>query len=191
MDIPPCLPILSYLFSLIHPLKFYYRIPKEGFYRAESSMSMRIIDRPPTLAFSLIALVIILHFLIPSYYLIPFPLTLFGLPLMVLGAWITIWGKTTFQRLKTPVPFSKPKKLVQTAPFSFSRNPMYLGFMIFLVGVFVIFGSVITLLAPVIFFLVINFKRIPKEEKIMRQTVGKKYINYKKKVRRGRWKGKI
>jgi len=69
-------------------------------------------------------------------------------------------------------------------PFKFSRNPMYIGLVNVSLGVSLLFGTVIFLLAPILLFLTLNFYNIPYEEKKMEKIFGKEYLEYKKKVRR-------
>ena len=141
--------------------------------------------RPPVLALLIIIISAVLHFTYPIKQLIYFPYNLLGITGLVIGFWILAWGKKTFGKLDTPLsPGEKPKNLVTSGPFKFTRNPMYLGFVIFLLGVAVLFGSLVAFISPVIFFLIIHFAFIPFEEKLMEKTFGKKYLDYKRNVRK-------
>jgi len=146
--------------------------------------SVSKVFRPPIVAFSLIAISVILDFVFPIKQIILFPYTLFGLNGIILGLGLALWGKKTFEKLETSVRFGKPTKLVTSGPYTFTRNPMYLGFVIFLLGIAVLLGSIIAFISPVGFFLVMNFVFIPFEEKWVGKIFGKKYIEYKKRVRR-------
>jgi len=141
--------------------------------------------RPPVLALLIIIISATLHFSFPVRQLIYFPYNLLGITGIVVGIWLAAWGKETFQKLDTPVkPGEKPKNLVTSGPFKFTRNPMYFGFVISLLGIAILFGSLIAFISPVIFFLIIRFAFIPFEERLVRKTFGKKYLDYKKRVRR-------
>jgi len=61
---------------------------------------------------------------------------------------------------------------------------MYLGMLIILIGIAILMGSLITFIFPIIFFVIINWFFIPMEEKNMEIKFGKKYSEYKNKVRR-------
>ena len=50
-------------------------------------------------------------------------------------------------------------------------------------GIAIILGSLVTILAPVAFFLTMQIFFIPDEEKAMEQTFGQEYLDYKKRVR--------
>jgi len=141
--------------------------------------------RPPFIALFLIIISIVLHYNFPILKLINFPYNLFGISGIVIGLWLAFWGRMTFEKNGTPViPGEKPKVVVSTGPFNFTRNPMYLGFLISLLGLSVILGSLVSFIAPIGFFLIINLFMIPFEEILMEKTLGKKYNVYKSKVRR-------
>jgi len=145
---------------------------------------MKVVLRPPLVAFSLILISVILHFIFPIKIIIALPYTLFGIFGIIFGLGLALWGKKTFEKLKTSVRFGKPTKLVTSGPYTFTRNPMYLGFVIFLLGISVLLGSIIAFIAPLMFFIIMNFGFISFEEKWMEKIFGKKYREYKKRVRR-------
>ena len=140
--------------------------------------------RPPIIGLFLIILSMILHFWVPIKKIIVFPYSLLGIVGIVLGLGIVLWGKETFQRLGTSVRFEKPKKLVMSGPYRSTRNPIYLGYIIILLGISVLLGSIIAFVSPVTFFLIMNFIVIPFEEEWLKRIFGKKYEKYKKQVRR-------
>jgi len=144
-----------------------------------------LILNPPQIILALIVISIGLHYNFPIKQIIYFPYNLLSITGIVVGVWLAMWGKKTFRKLDTPLrPGEKPKKVVTEGPFKFSRNPIYLGFVIFLLGVAVLFGSLVAFISPVIFFLIIYFVFIPFEEKLMEKTFGKKYLDYKRNVRK-------
>jgi len=144
-----------------------------------------LLFRPPIFALALIILSIILHFTYPVGKIINYPINLLGIVGLVIGLYIALKGKNTFQKLGAPViPGKKPKIIVREGLFKFTRNPMYLGFIIFLLGIAVLLGSIVALISPMVFFLIINFIFIPFEERLMERTFGKKYLEYKKQVRK-------
>jgi len=61
---------------------------------------------------------------------------------------------------------------------------MYLALTIILLGISFLNGSWLVLLAPVFFFITIRIFFIPMEESKMEKLFGKKYLQYKNKVRR-------
>ena len=104
---------------------------------------------------------------------------------MIGGITLIVLSTNLFKKSGTPKsPFKKPKAIVTSGPYRFTRNPMYLGVTTTSLGIATLFGTLIVFLAPLFFFLTINATFIPREEKLLRQIFGKEYLAYKKKVRR-------
>ena len=61
---------------------------------------------------------------------------------------------------------------------------MYLGMLLILLGISILTGNPISLIFPVLFFIIINKKFVLPEEKNMEDIFGKKYQEYKDKTRR-------
>ena len=61
---------------------------------------------------------------------------------------------------------------------------MYLGLAAILLGFALFFGSPTMLIAPVLFFLVIDRRLIPEEETTMERLFGEQYLDYKRRVQR-------
>ena len=60
------------------------------------------------------------------------------------GVALAIAAERAFKRAGTAVlPFTEPSAVVTTGPFAFSRNPMYLGMMLCLVGWAILLGSLV------------------------------------------------
>jgi protein-S-isoprenylcysteine O-methyltransferase Ste14 len=140
---------------------------------------------PPLLYQIAIVLLILFHFLFPIAKIIHFPFNLIGIIIFVLGAGFAINAKRLFQKTNTPIkPSDLPINLHQRGPFRFSRNPMYLGISIGLLGIAIILGSVSAFLFPIMFFVVMDLVFIPHEEKAMQSAFGEEYQLYKSKIHR-------
>jgi protein-S-isoprenylcysteine O-methyltransferase Ste14 len=61
---------------------------------------------------------------------------------------------------------------------------MYLGVLIWLIGLAILLGSLIAFLFPILLFLLANFLVIPVEEKDLQGIFGEQFIEYKRRVRR-------
>ena len=140
---------------------------------------------PPTYLLSCIIIAIALHYLLPCYYLLEFPYRYLGIPLILIGLWLNIWADGIFKRAQTTVkPLEKPSALTTHGPFKFTRNPMYLGMVIGLIGLAVVLGSVTPFLVPLIFYLIVVNAYMPHEEKYLEEVFGPRYLEYKRHVRR-------
>ena len=133
----------------------------------------------------LIALPILLHYLIPVMIVIPRPYSYLGAVLMLLSLALMTWTAMLFREERTSFQLrGESSALVTSGPFRFSRNPMYLGMLTWLVGLAVLLGSLIAFLFPILFFLLANLVVIPPEEKRMEHLFGEQFIEYKRRVRR-------
>jgi protein-S-isoprenylcysteine O-methyltransferase Ste14 len=133
----------------------------------------------------LIALPILFHYLIPVMIVIPKPYSYLGVALMLLGFVLMAWAAMLFRKVGTNFQLhGGGSVLITSGPFRLSRNPMYLGMLIWLIGLAILLGSLITFLFPALFFLLANFLLIPLEEKDIEQKAGKEFIEYKRHVRR-------
>ena len=139
---------------------------------------------PPFYFFASIVIMILCYFIIPALNLDLFPFNLTGLVFLFFGIFLIIKCTIVFNRENTTLQNEKPSSFVKKGFYRHSRNPMYLGGLIFLVGLAIMLGNIISFTIPVVFFLVMNFLCIPIEEKIMSDIFKDKYKEYKKKVRR-------
>jgi len=77
----------------------------------------------------------------------------------------------------------QPQQLITTGPYAFTRNPVYLGHFIFLIGLALTLQSLLaTILAVVI--AVTFHKRILRDETRLAEVFGQEYFEYKSHVRR-------
>ena len=105
----------------------------------------------------------------------------------VAGGVIEIISLATFFRAKTTVNPLKPENantLVVSGLYKISRNPMYLGLLLFLVGGAIWFGNLVALAGPVLYFIYITWSQIKPEERILREKFGAEYDAYCAQVRR-------
>ena len=141
--------------------------------------------KPPHIAISVLALALLLDYWFPQLRFILGGYRYIGVLIFVLGLSMTFTSFYLFKKNKTPIlPGQKPTFVVMAGPYTFTRNPMYLGVTTALTGVAVYIGNLLSFISPIIFFMATNFFYVPREEKLMEQLFGKKYLDYKKKVRR-------
>jgi len=140
---------------------------------------------PPLLAGVLVLVTLALHFMLPEERNVGWEQVI-GLLLVAVGAGVSSFAAAIFQaRETTRKPWGEPTKFVEQPPFTWTRNPMYLGLTTTLLGLAIFFGSIaMLLLAPVVFFAVIDRIVIPREEETMERIFGQDYVAYKDRVRR-------
>ena len=135
--------------------------------------------------------ILILYFALedsPYYYL--------GFLMLLFGELIRIWavsyagGETRTRKVGAPT-------LCTSGPYSFTRNPLYLGNMFMYIGIAMVAGApnIILMISTVFSFFIIQYTFIVSlEEETLTTLFGEQYINYKKHVpaifpRLRPWKG--
>ena len=107
--------------------------------------------------------------------------------ILLMGLTVAMAGVFSFKESDTTVNPTTPQKatfLVTTGVYQFTRNPMYLGFFLFLVSWAVYLSSLVSLVMPVFYVLYMNKFQIIPEEKILNSIFGEEFDVYKKRVRR-------
>ena len=98
---------------------------------------------------------------------------------------LDVWAASLFRESRTSLKLrGGVASLITDGPFGFSRNPIYLGIMMALLGLAIFLGSLMVFLYPVLFFILFQFVIIPLEERRMEEAFGEVYLEYKRKVRR-------
>ena len=103
------------------------------------------------------------------------------------GLSFDLMGLLEFRKHATTISPLSPNKsalVVSSGIYRITRNPMYLGMAIVLVGVTIAFGSAIGLLMVLVFVLYITRFQIKPEERILEAKFGEAFVDYKAKVKR-------
>jgi len=139
---------------------------------------------PPLLALALVLVTLALHFMLPEEHSVG-GYQVIGLIVVALGAGLSSFAAAIFTaRDTTRKPWGEPTAFVAMPPYTWTRNPMYLGLVTLLLGLAIFFESIAMLLAPAVFFAVIDRMVIPREEETMERLFGQDYAAYKDRVRR-------
>jgi protein-S-isoprenylcysteine O-methyltransferase Ste14 len=108
-----------------------------------------------------------------------------GWLLVALGGFLLLWAAWSMFRHHTTVnPYKGVVQLVQSGPFSFSRNPIYLGDSIIYFGVMLIWGMLWPLLLYPVVWAAIRYGVIRHEEAHLAARFGEAYAHYCRRVRR-------
>jgi protein-S-isoprenylcysteine O-methyltransferase Ste14 len=121
----------------------------------------------------------------------PFPLLPRSLA-APLGAFLVVaaialfsYSVAKFRAAGTPVPARKPTSMVvRTGPYRFSRNPIYLAFSLFQLGIAIWVNSVWLLATLVGAVALMHYFVIRREEEYLERRFGAQYLDYKASVRR-------
>lgn len=109
------------------------------------------------------------------------------LTLILFGMLFCIAGVISFKLAKTTTNPLKPEaasSLVVSGIYKYSRNPMYLGFALFLLAWSVYLASVMSIVGVVVFVCYMNQFQIMPEEAGLNKVFGDEFEQYKSKVRR-------
>ena len=139
---------------------------------------------PIWLAFSLMVMLALDRWL-PLAQLTPSFSSGFAWLLLLPGLAITLIASDGFRRAKTGiVPFSKSTTLVTTGIYRYTRNPMYLGMVVFLAGLAVKLGSLGSWIPLPLFVMILQRQFIRNEEIFLTAIYGDAFRTYQGKVRR-------
>jgi protein-S-isoprenylcysteine O-methyltransferase Ste14 len=126
-----------------------------------------------------------MHLVVPLPFL---PGTLavpLGIPLVVVAIALFSYSVANFRAAGTPVPAREPTTaIVRTGPYRLSRNPIYLAFSVFQLGIAIWINSEWLLATLVGAVVLIHSVVIPREEQYLERKFGAQYLDYKASVRR-------
>ena len=89
------------------------------------------------------------------------------------------------RRARTTIRPDKPTAaIVSGGPFAYSRNPIYVGWLILYFGVALVWGGLWTLILAIPCAAVIHRYAIVREERYLEHTFGAAYTDYRARVRR-------
>jgi protein-S-isoprenylcysteine O-methyltransferase Ste14 len=107
-----------------------------------------------------------------------------GIALCLVGLLVLVGSVVSFGRsFRVGIDVDHPDELVTTGIFSVSRNPIYVGGALILVGEFLVFPNWI----PLVFLaggLALFHRQVLREEEFMRGHYGEQYLQYCQRVRR-------
>ncbi len=108
-----------------------------------------------------------------------------GSVIILIGLFFNFPALRQFFKTKNTLVTIKPANSLQTTGiFTVSRNPMYIGFMLFYMGLSFIIGNWWNfILLPFLFTLIQEYV-IKREERYLDRRFGQQYLDYKSKVRR-------
>ena len=141
---------------------------------------------PPAILFASLVVMVALHYLLPAKRLIGFPWTVLGAIPLLAGVLLNLAADRALKTHGTTVkPFEESSVLVTGGVYAISRHPMYLGFMLVLIGVALSMGSLTPFAVIPPFAVLMECVFIRVEEGMLEEKFGRYWLAYK--VRVGRW----
>ena len=144
---------------------------------------------PPLLLALMFGLGILLEWLFPIVFLAPVYesrfQTGFSAILTLIGIAIAMLGVQELRKNGTHVEPHKPSKLiVSSGIYGLTRNPIYLGMVIFFFGVNMFWNLEWGVLLTLVVFLVLHYGVIKREEAYLEKKFGEPYTAYRRQARR-------
>jgi protein-S-isoprenylcysteine O-methyltransferase Ste14 len=153
---------------------------------ADTADTANVIVRPP-IAWALAVLAgLVLNWFMPLAFL-PAAVSAgwLGAIVFVLALALVAWAISTMMRAGSNVPTNLPATtIVDAGPYRFTRNPIYLGMVLGLIGLAIAFNSLWLLMTLALFALVIRYGVITREEAYLERKFGDVYRRYRARVRR-------
>ncbi len=147
---------------------------------------MRIIDfRPPRIAMAFTFIAAALHSSLNLWETTRFSHHWAGVAIGIAGFILMMWSWGLFkrQRLAICLP-EKTSHITKGGPYRFSRNPMYLGMVLMMLGLALYEGTVPFYLSAIGYFVILRFVFIPYEEDKLAKAFGDEFAHYTSRVRR-------
>ena len=127
-----------------------------------------------------------LHWLVPLAFLpVDLPAGWLGAIVFVVALAMVAWAIVTITRAGSNVPTNRPTTtIVESGPYRFTRNPIYLGMFLGLIGLAIAFDNLWLLIMLVPFAFVIRYGVVAREEAYLERKFGDVYRGYRSRVRR-------
>jgi protein-S-isoprenylcysteine O-methyltransferase Ste14 len=152
----------------------------------DTADTAQVIIRPP-LAWGLAVIAgLALNWLVPLPFLpVDLPAGWLGAMVFILALALVAWAIVTITRAGSNVPTNLPTTtIVASGPYRFTRNPIYLGMFLGLIGLAIAFDNLWLLMMLVPFALVIRYGVVAREETYLERKFGDVYRRYHTRVRR-------
>ena len=132
----------------------------------------------------LIASYVIGEFFLPKYP-IAYAVKLVGIICFLVSIAIFFAGFNIFKTYdENPVPTSATNKIIKTGIFAYTRNPIYFAFVLFHLGMFMLFENVMYFLSSIFLSIWIHNYVIKLEERFLLEKFPKEFPRYMEAVKR-------
>ena len=140
---------------------------------------------PPILTLIFIFIAYVAKWTIPISFVVPSILRNIGFGLIVVGFLLGIAAFLEFRKARTTVdPHGSVSNIVTSGIYRFTRNPIYMGFLLMLIGIPLNSGTYWGIILVPVFIYFMNSLVIEREEAYLEKKFGDVYTSYKSRVRR-------
>jgi len=145
-----------------------------------------VVIPPPLVFLAAIVVAVVMGWLWPRgvWFDAPLRYVVGGVGLLASG-WLLSGAIGQFKRMdQDPKPWRPTPAITEAGPYRFTRNPMYLGFAAFTVGLGFVLGNGWFVPAALLAALAVQRTAIVHEEAYLERKFGEAYLAYKRRVRR-------
>jgi protein-S-isoprenylcysteine O-methyltransferase Ste14 len=140
---------------------------------------------PPVVALMFIVIAYFLGRFVPLPFAAPAILRYIGLAMTFVGFLLGMGAFIEFRKARTTLdPHGSARNLVTSGIYRFTRNPIYLGFLLMVIGLPLNSGWYWGILMAPFYILLMNRLIVEHEEIYLEKKFGKTYSSYKSRVRR-------
>jgi protein-S-isoprenylcysteine O-methyltransferase Ste14 len=140
---------------------------------------------PPVLTTLFLAIAYAAKWFSPIPLAAPAGLWIVGFALVVIGFLLGIAAFVEFRKARTTInPHGNVTSIIDTGVYRLTRNPIYLGFVLMLIGLPLNSGTYWGLLLAPLMIISFNNLVIQHEEAYLEKKFGEQYTSYKSRVRR-------
>ena len=141
--------------------------------------------RPPFVYLISIGIGLLVHWFWPLPWLPASINVAIGAVLVIAAVALFVASVRTFKKAGTPVPGDLPTTIiVRAGPYRFSRNPIYVAFTLFHLGIAAWVNSAAVLIMALPALGLMALVVIPREERYLEEKFPADYLPYKRNVRR-------
>jgi len=147
---------------------------------------MKMIEmRPPRIALASTLMAAAIQWTVVTGKGMQFAVPWFGVTLGLMGFSLMMWAWWLFKQRDLAIcPTARTASMITHGPYRFTRNPMYLGMILMMLGLALYLGTLPFYLSAVSYFAILNFVFCPFEENKLSYAFGEEYSQYKVQVRR-------
>ncbi len=140
---------------------------------------------PPMVALLFIVIAYFLGRFVPTPFVVPSILRTIGFTLTFIGFLLGIGAFIEFRKAHTTLdPHGSVKQIVTSGVYRFTRNPIYLGFMLMVIGLPLNSGLYWGLVVSPLFAMTMSRLVIEREEAYLEKKFKEQYAAYRSRVRR-------
>ena len=135
-------------------------------------------------AYLLVSSYLIGDFILPKYPIL-YLFNIIGLLGLIISTLFFFSGFNIFNSYhENPLPNTASKRLIKTGIYAYTRNPIYISFVLLHFSMFLIFENVVYFLSSIGLFIWIHHFVIKQEENYLTEKFGDEYLRYRKSVKR-------